>query len=52
MTSAKGVYLNKYVIDKLDDDQISISIIGDGEGGTFSLEEFEKVVDKFYEENF
>lgn len=46
------IYLNKYSVSKIDDDQLEISIIGDGEGGVFSLTEFEKVVDKFYNEEF
>ncbi len=46
------IYLDKYLLSKLDDGQIEITIIGDGEGGIFSLQEFEKVVDKFYNDNF
>ena len=44
------IYLNEYKISKVDDDQISIGI--DGEGGTFDLKDFEAVVAKFYKENF
>tara|TARA_R110002126_G_scaffold277279_1_gene423042 strand:+ start:202 stop:357 length:156 start_codon:yes stop_codon:yes gene_type:complete len=51
MTSAT-IHLNTYQISKLDDDQISITIKGEGEGGTFDLKAFEKVVGEFYNENF
>lgn len=47
-----SIWLDKYTICKLDDDQIIIEIIKGGEGGVFSLQEFEKVVDKFYNDNF
>jgi len=46
------IYLEKYIISKLDDNQIVITINKDGEGGTFDIKDFERVVDKFYKDNF
>jgi len=46
------IILNKYLIVQSGDGKIDISIIGDGEGMGVVLEKFEKVVDKFYNENF
>ena len=46
------IILNKYIITKVDDEQVNITIIKDGEGGTFDLAKFEEAVDNFYTENF
>ena len=51
-TTTATIHLNTYQISKLDDDQLNISIRGEGEGGTFDLKAFEELVDKFYKENF
>jgi hypothetical protein len=45
---AKFIIIGKYVI--CEDGWITI--INDGEGGKFDLKEIEKVIDKFYKENF
>ena len=45
------IVIGKYVISE-SQDGVWIYLEDDGEGGEFSAEELEKVIDTFYKENF
>ena len=48
---APQVKIGEYTICVLDEKSIAI-YVDDGEGGQFSLDEFEEAVDKFFRANF
>ncbi len=49
----EGVLIGKYFISsKQKKEQIYIGLVRNREGGQFKIKELEKVIDKFYKENF
>ena len=45
------ITVGDFIITELDDEKISI-VTQDGEGGNFSLADFEAIIAKFFDENF